>query len=444
MRPFIVAGVIALITLGGASREACAREGGRTLTLADAVSAARGRGPAAVEARANAEGAEAAADAAFGGYLPNASATGSGDRSWSHSYQPDTTTPGALRGTPNNTFNTSIGGSIKWTAYDFGRTSSNVAAARADSRTATARATVESNDAAKNAAVLFLTAVFDEELVAVAQATLSLRERHTNLSRGLVAAGLRPPVEEARARVELALARLEVTSAQRTAATDRVKLATALVMDPTTPINLVRPSVLPSFAGDVRHAEEAALQRRPELKAADAAVEASEEKLDAAKADRYPKLGVALDGSYAITKPDEDARFLPARSLTAMLTATIPIFDYTVWGNVSVAHSSVAAAQARATGTRARIRGEAAESAFAVQSARSLVEEAKQARELASATLAVVEARYQSGLASPFDLFDAAKKDAEARTATIRAELALATATVEALSATGRLDELSR
>lgn len=414
-----------------------------SLTLSEVVTTARARAADPQEARAQAEAADAAADAALAGYLPSLDAKLSANRAWTHSYQPDATT-GTLTGNASATVGTNVGGVLSWTAWDFGRTSSAVGAARADSRSSQRRSAAASNEAARSAASLFLTAVFDEELVKVAQTTLALREKHANLSRGLVLAGMRPPVEEARARVELALARLDVTAAERQLAQDRVKLATVLMMDPDRDMHLVKPAVLPTVAADPRHAAEDAERRRPEIGAANESVTASEELYDAAKAARLPKFGLALDASHITTKPDEDTRWFPTRGLTGMVTLTVPVFDWAVWGRIPVARANVDAAQARANGVRARVRGQAAEASYAVQGARALVDQAKAARELAAATLAVMEARYAAGLASPFDLFDAAKKDGEARTVTIRAELLLATATVEALASTGRLEELAR
>jgi outer membrane protein len=416
---------------------------GHALTLGEVVASARSRSADAKEARAVAESAESAVDASYAGYIPRLSGDLGGNRLWSHSYQPNPAT-GTLAGTAADSLNTNVGGNLQWTAWDFGRTTSAVGAAKADAKSQSARASGVANEVAKTAAVLFLTAVFDEELVGAAQSTLRLREKHANLSRALVASGMRPPIEEARARVELLMAKLDVTKAEQQAAQDRVRLLTVLQMDPAESVHLVRPSVLPTLTADARRAADQALKNRPELEAANAGVTAQEENVDAAKAGRLPSIGVSLEGRHRTNKPDEDDRIFPTRSLTAMLTINVPIFDWAVWGRIPVAKSNLAAAESRAAGVRARIQGQAAEASYALQAAVSLVEQAKAARELAGATLAVMEARYQAGRDGPFDLFEAANKDREARTATIRAELALATATVESLAATGRIQELAR
>jgi outer membrane protein TolC len=140
----------------------------------------------------------------------------------------------------------------------------------------------------------------------------------------------------------------------------------------------------------------------------------------------------------------EDGRFLPARSLSGFVTLTIPLFDWAVWGRVPAEQANVTAAHAQSDAVRAQVRGEAAETALRLRGARVLAEQAQTARELAAATLAVVEGRYKSGLATPIELFDAGTKDAEARRQAIRAELALALATVDVLTTTGRIAELAK
>src|SRR5690349_6945359 len=79
----------------------------RSLTLSEVVTAARTRAADAKEARANAEGANAAIDAAYAGYLPSLRAQADGDRAWSHSYQPNPEN-GTLRGTPTASWNSNV------------------------------------------------------------------------------------------------------------------------------------------------------------------------------------------------------------------------------------------------------------------------------------------------------------------------------------------------
>lgn len=415
-----------------------------SLTLADVVAAARAHAADAKEAQAKAESARENERAQIGGYLPSLRADVGGGQTWSHGYAPNPVT-GRLAGAASETLAGNVGAAMSWTAWDFGRTSSAVAAARANHGAESARARAAENDAIKTASTLFLTAVFDEELVHAAEATLKLREKHANLSHALVVAGMRPPIEEARARVELLMAKLDVTKAEQQLAQDRVRLFTILQMSPdSAAVHFVRPAVLPTLTADAHRAASQALKNRPEVHAAEADVEAHTETVDLAKAQRMPSIGLSLEGRYRATKQDDDARIFPTRSVAGLVTVNIPIFDWGVWGRVSVTRADLAAAEARASGVRARVKGQAAEAAYALKGAMSLVEQAKAARELASATLAVMEARYQAGRDGPFDLFEAANKDREARTATLRAELALATATIESLAATGRLAELER
>lgn len=426
-----------------AAQDGVAHGGGRTLTIGDVITAARSRSPDAREAEANAEAADKSVNQAYSGYLPSLRADASGDRAYTHSYQPDFAT-GTFKGNPQATLGSNLRGTLSWTAWDFGRTTSAVGAAKANAAAAAAQHAATQNDVARQAANQFLAAVFDEELVANAKATLALRERHSNMSRALVASGLRPPIEEARARVESMLAQLEVTKAEQQVAQDKVRLQALLTMDFSEGLKFVRPTVLPTLTSDARHAADLALRNRPEVSAANSRVTAQEESLDGAKAGRMPTLGVSLEGQYRTLRSDDDSRTFPTRGFTAMITVGLPIFDWSVWGQIPVAHANVAAAESRKSATLARVQGQAREAAIALHTAAALVEQAKQARDLAAAAMVIIEARYAAGRDGPFDLFEAARKDNEARRETIRAEFALATATIDMLAATGRLNEIAR
>ncbi len=413
----------------------------RKLALTDVVRIARTRAPEVRDALARAEQADAAVDASYSGYLPNAKADVAANRTWAHSYE--VYGSGVYRSTPQVGIGTNASGDLAWTAWDFGRTSSAVGAAKADAVARSADWKATTNELVRRTAVLFLTVIYDEDLVRIADATVRLREKHASLTRALVDAGLRPPVDEARARVELSLAKLDRTRAEQELAQDRVRLATVLVRNPSEPMQLVRPRGLPKIGADARRAAEQALKNRPEVIVATASVDAETERAGIASARRLPSFGLALDATHQTNRPDGDRRFFPTGSVNANASVNVPIFDWRVWGNVPVARASVAAVEARASGLRIRVQGEAAEAAYALRAAATLLDRANEARELSNVALLVVEARYQAGRDGPLDLFQAAQKDAEARTATVRAELAVAVATVELLAATGRLHELS-
>jgi outer membrane protein TolC len=417
---------------------------GDGLTLREAIGIARGRSADVLSARAEAEAADAEADRELAGYLPSLSARVGGDARYQSDLIPSTDPALAARGGWRK--GASLAGDLNWTAYNFGRTSHAVGSARAAARAAALRANGASNEAARFVASTFLSAAFDELLVENAKASVRIRERHAAIAHGMVASGMRPNVEEARTRIELELARLELTRAERQTAQDRTRLAAILMMPPTKQYRLVRPSVLPTITSEPGAAAAQAVERRPEMHAATADVESQDEALSAAGAARLPSLGVGLSGDYSGNRIDGDSSgtFRPTAGFTAQATISIPIFDWSIWGELPARRSRLAATEARAAQTKQELKRDAAISIHTVIAARLLVEQAKAARELSGATLAVMEGRYQSGLATPTDLFDAATRDAEARRETIQAEAGLAVATVDALATTGRLPELER
>jgi outer membrane protein len=405
------------------------------LTLKQAIDMARTRSADVIAARADAEAADAAADRALAGYLPSASANvGANAR---HDDPGAGPTPGFTRAA-------SVGGGIHWTPFNFGQTPHTVAAARAEARAAAHGAQATSNEAVRLVATTFLSAIFDELVADNARASIRIRERHAVITHGLVASGLRSNVEEGRARLELDLAKLEATAADRQLAQDRARLATLLMLDPTTPLRLVRPSVLPTIPADPNAAANQASSRRPEVRAANENVQAQDEAVSAASAARLPTLGLDLEAGYQTQATVATPTFQGNTFVAGGASISIPIFNWDIWGEVAVQRSRLSAAQARQAATTQQVKREAALAIHALHAARLSLDQAKTARELSGAMLSVMEGRYQMGLATPTDLFDAAGRDADARRETIKAEAGLAVATIEALAASGRLTELER
>jgi outer membrane protein TolC len=429
-------------TLAAGEQEAFAQDE-QTLTIGAAMSMSRERAPDVRSARGAAQAADGEVDVAIAGYLPTATAHVSASNQWQRANVLVRGT-GAQVGVTGESAQAEVGGGIAWTPWDSWKTPSTVASARATSRAAQARIAVATLSTAAAAALRYLDVLFDDARVEVARTTVKIRERHAALARGLVVAGIRPAVEEARARVELEAARADVIALESQGAQDRVRLATLLQLDPTVALRLVRPAVLPTVSDDARAAATEALRVRPEVRAAQEDVAASEASVTAAGAARWPQLTVRAGAADEMTRTDADPRFLQGRNASAGVTVSVPLFDWAIWSRPAVERGGLAIAQAHAAAASSRVRGEAAEAAYRTRAARALLDQTKKAAEVAAATLAVVESRYQSGLASPLELLESGTSDAEARRKLVDAELELATATVQTLAATGRLSELER
>jgi outer membrane protein TolC len=430
-----------LVLLLVAGERVAEAQDGETLTLAGALAMARARSADVRAAQAQEDAADAAADAALAGYLPSLSgqvgASQTSARVTTHERESDVVGRAVIR-------QHEVSAALRWNIFDFGQTPSRVGAARASARAAEQRRRTTTNETLRSVATAYLVVAFDELLVENAKLTAKIRERHALISKAQAASGVRPTVDEARARVEFELARLDVIALERQMAQDRVQLATLLLLPPVANFKITRPQ-LRIVNDDPNASARIATERHPAVHAGAEEVVAREEELSAASYARLPTLGVSLEAANrAPVGSDRDIRYPSDASLTARATLTIPIFDWHVWGQVPVARENVSAAMAERDGIVARVRGAAAQAAYAVQAAKVVVEQARSTRELAGATLAVLEGRYQAGLATSTDLFDAAGREADARRVAIRAELELATATVQALAATNRLGELER
>lgn len=330
---------------------------------------------------------------------------------------------------------------LRWTLWDFGRTSSSVAAAEALRSAAEHGTDATKALVAQRAAQLYVTLAYDQSLVESKKIAVKHRVRFAAIAKALADRGVRPAIDEARARVALEAARHDLTIAEARLAIDRARLATLAGIDPSELERVARP-LLPAVEDDVAKATDLGERARPEVAAASAEVEASDRRVDAQRAGWLPRVGIDVAGSYRLSRRDFDDATVPRREGIAMLTITVPVFDAAVGAAVDVAKADLAAAHAREERARRQARLDAIESAVSLKAAKAALARAKELENVAQAALALIEARYASGLATPFELVDAETSDVDARETLLAAELRLQLATVDVLVATGRAKSL--
>jgi outer membrane protein TolC len=408
----------------------------RVLTMRDAMRMAISASPDAHAADARVDRADAEHDLAVSRYLPTAEASvraGGITTQDTLIFRRDhyTLTTGYVEGRAD----------VRWTLYDFGRTSNAVSAADASKRGAEHGKEATRAQVAKQAAGLYVTVIFDEQIVASKKTAVKHRSRFLVVARGLVEKGVRPSLDETRAKVNLEAARHDLVIAEARLATDRARLAAVLNIDSDKLPALAQP-LLPNVDDDPMRAMAASEKSRPELAAAAADVEATDKRIDSARSGYLPRIGVDVGGSYRFTHRDFDDAVVPRREASALLVVSIPIFDWAIPANVDIARADHAAAQAREERTRRVTKLEAQESALGVRGARAAQARAKELSSTASQALAVMEARYASGLASALEIVDAEASDIEAREILAAADLRVQLATVELLTATGRSAQL--
>jgi len=431
-RPAAIATMVVALLAGSAAHA----QDEATLSLADAIHLAHASSPDLRAAAARTARADAEHDAAIAGYLPRVSATVSGTGAYLRDTLPPIREPFTLE---PYTIRSGAGegrAELRWTVWDFGRTSSAAHAAVArreagEHDEAAAKATLT-----KNVARFFFQVVFDEDVVASKKSSLDKRARHAAIAKALVERGVRTPLDEVRARLSLEAARHDLALAEAHLASDRARLAGTLGVETLGRLARAKLSVTD---GSPRAAAKHAESDRPEVASASAEVRARDEAVDAARAQYLPSIGLTVGASYRLTRYLDVGRdMIPRNDVSGALVVSIPIFDAHTIATVATAQADLAASRARQEKVRRDVRTEAEVATIELRSGRELLARAKELSASAHATLTVMEARYQSGLATPLELVDAESSDVDAREAVLAAELRLAVAMVETAVATGR------
>ncbi len=416
-------------------REARATDA-RTLTLADAIALARANAPSVRAALARVTVEEARIDVARATTLPVLTASATGEAFLAHGAL---YVPGVVSTDTSYRYLTADATlSASWVMTDFGRTSRATRAAALTADAASRSARTEELAAATQAALAFHVVVYDDELRAVAEATLAQRERQLSITRALVKAGVRNPIDELRASVALEASKLDVAAADGTSRKDAASLASALALDPATGVN-VTPANDVEVDSDPARAGDAAVRESPAVSELARQAEAARARGSAAHAGRYPTLASRASGGVRYTRGPDLGIASPSQQAEAAIVLSVPLFDGSVNAKVRVADAEADVADAELARVTLAVRTEATSAALDVARARAIGEQAERLAAGARANLSQVEARYASGLMTPLELLDAQGVDTTARVAVVRAKRDVALAKTRLLSTTGRL-----
>jgi outer membrane protein TolC len=195
------------------------------------------------------------------------------------------------------------------------------------------------------------------------------------------------------------------------------------------------------MAADEAQAAEDAVAARPEVAAARERLNQAERQLDATRAGYRPRLtaNYSVGGRYA-NYVTSDA--VSGQGSTSVILS-IPFFDPVISANVRDAEAKVAAARAAFLQASLTVKSGAVQASIALHTARATLAQAERVGSAAATTLIQAEGRYASGATPLMELLDAQAADATARLGVIRARLSVELATVQLLSATGHLGDLT-
>ncbi len=251
---------------------------------------------------------------------------------------------------------------------------------------------------------LYFEAVAGESRIAAARAQLDTSEALLGLARDRKAAGLAAGIEELRAEVQERSQRQRLIVAEQDAAKEKLALAEAIGLPLGQRYRLTdtTPSV-PALPISVEQAVDQAWAGRPDLKAAQARVEAAENRRKSAEGERWPTLAVSAD--YGAIGNDPSGS-LATYTLGANLR--VPLFEGgRAGGRVREAEGELQRERARLAGLRARVYYEVQSVFLDMKAADERVGVAEGALALAREQLQQAKDRFGAGVADNLEVVQA-------------------------------------
>ena len=412
----------------------------KTLTLSQAEELALRHQPTLRQARGQTEAAEGRVEEARSGYLPQASANGSYQRTTGNF----ALRPGALPGvnttsssgwstTTYNYYN--LGLSASQLIYDFGQTSGRWRAAAANRDAAQMGELTAEQQALFSVRRAYFLVRADRDLIAVAEEALRNQEKHLVQIQAFVQAGIRPDIDLAQARTAVANARVQLVGAVNNNAVALAQLNQAMGIRERVVYDLAD-SALPTVAGEDGTLDaliDNALAMRPELATIQRQRRAQELTVAALRGAYGPSLGAAA--GLTETGPSLD-NLVPNWFFGLTLSWSFLQGGLTT-GQIHEANGTLATLAAQEDALRLSVGVDVEQGQLGVRAAKSSIDAAQEALLSARDQLRLAEGRYANGLGSVIELGDAQVAYSTAAAQDVQARFNLSSARAQLMSALG-------
>jgi outer membrane protein len=409
----------------------------RVLTLSQAVDLALRQQPTIRQARASTEAASGRVAQAEAGYMPQLAGTASYMRTTSN-FAPrpganPTLAPGRKSGATYDFFN--FGVNASQLIYDFGQTPGRTRAAEANREAARASEQTTESQVVLNVRRAYFQALAQEDLVGVTAENVENQQKHVTQIEGLVKAGMRPDIDLARVRTDLANARVLFINAENGVLLAKASLAQATGLSSSElTLQKEESAAVPGEDGPATALMEAALSARPELASLQRARRAQEASISALRGAYGPSLSAVASATEAGT---DLGGLVPNWGVGAVLSWPILQGGFTR-GQLREARANLAGIDAQVEALRLQVHVDVQQAQVAVRAAKAGGVAADEAIANAREQLRLAEGRYSGGLGSVIELGDAQVAFANAAAQAVQSRYNLATARAQLLSALGK------
>jgi outer membrane protein len=328
---------------------------------------------------------------------------------------------------------------LRWTVYDFGRTSNAISAAQAGVASAHLSAEATEQAAIEESATAFFCLLADTDLTLQASAIVGDRQRILAITHRLVESGLRTEADEIRAEVDLDAARLDAVVAEGARSESATVLTSMLALSPETELQLIAPSDV-AF---MNRLQRTSTVKRRDLAAANARIVQAKKEFSATERARLPTVAMGASATtlyaYDRSSDGEASRVTrgPSAFAQAGLTLSVPIFDPKLGSDSRLASGRLQEAQASLELIEHNAKAESSGALTRLRSSEAVFEQSRRLALVAGASLGAIEDLYAAGLESPLSLVNAQREDSRARVNSVRARVAYQLAQIRFLASVG-------
>jgi outer membrane protein len=415
----------------------------RPLALADAEAMALGHQPTIAQARGQRQAAEGRVEQTRAGLLPQIIVAGTYQRTTGNfaprpGSLPTTAAAATWNSTTYNYFN--VGATASQLIYDFGQASGRWRAADASRDAAAASERAIRAQTLLNVRRAYFQALAAKDLLAVADESVHNQAKHLQQTQAFVQAGMRPDIDLARVRTDLANAKVQQVNANNNHALAMTVLAQTMgvASDSRDSQFELKDVQMPPVSGEDDSSDRLvseAIRARPEIAVLDQQERAQTLTVRALRGGYGPALGAAAGASETGTALDH---LVP--NWYVGLTLGWPLLQGGLTdGQVREAEGTLSSIAAQGDALRLQIRVDVEQAWLAVTASKSTIVAAGEALTNARDQLRLAERRYETGIGSAIELGDAQVAVTAAAAQAVGARFGLAIARAQLQAAVGTL-----
>ncbi len=325
---------------------------------------------------------------------------------------------------------------VQQTIFDFGRTLGKVSASTSLSDAAKADYTSAREDVKLNVEIAYYGLLAAQRVVAVNQEAVTQAQKHLTQAQAFFTVGTRPQFDVTKAEVDLANAYVNLISATNLRELARVQLDNAMGMERPQPYAVIDPPLPQAFEASMDSARAAAFERRPELLAARARVEADRALARATWSQYLPTLSATGGWTWNGFQPSP---LYPRWNAAIQLSLPI-FFGFSIDAQVQQADAIADAAQASLDAQVQAIMLEIDQAYLNLKEASERRLATEKLVEQAEQNFILADRQYATGVGTPLDITDAQVSRSNAHITNIQALYDYVTSLVRLRRAMGVID----